>query len=77
MDNLIYKIALIIALISFILNLLFQISIFEGLIRSLVVYIGVLFIFFVAGLFIKWGIHLFTPETESGGDEEQSLEQST
>ncbi len=76
MDNIVYKIALIIALISFILNLLFQISIFEGLIRSLVVYIGVLFIFFVAGLFMKWGIHIFTPETEPEGDEEQSLEHS-
>ena len=77
MDKLIYKIALIIALISFILNLLFQISIFEGLIRSLIVYIGVLFIFFVAGSFMKWGIYIIASETESEGDEEQNLKHST
>ena len=46
----------IVALISFIINLVINISPFTGLIRSMIVYIGVLFVFFMAGILMKWGI---------------------
>ena len=45
MDKLAFKIALIVALISFIINLVINISPFTGLIRSMIVYIGVLFVY--------------------------------
>jgi len=77
MDKLAYKIALIVALISFIINLVINISIFTGLIRSIAVYIGVLFVFFLSGIIMKWGINVMTPKTESSSDEEdQNLEES-
>lgn len=77
MDKLAYKIALIVALISFIINLVINISIFEGLIRSIIVYIGVLFVFFIVGILMKWGIQIMATETEPQPDEDQNLEKST
>ncbi len=76
MDKLAYKIALIVALISFIINLLINISIFTGLIRSIAVYVGVLFVFFLAGILMKWGVYIIAPKTESSTDEDQNLEQN-
>ena len=76
MDKLVYKIALIVALVSFIINLIIGISIFEGLIRSIIVYIGVLFVFFMAGILMKWGIAIIKTESDSPLEEEQNLEQS-
>ena len=76
MDKLAYKIALIVALISFIINLVINISIFTGLIRSIGVYIGVLFVFFLSGIIMKWGINIMTSKTESSSDEDQNLEQN-
>ena len=76
MDKLAFKIALIVALISFIINLVINISPFTGLIRSMIVYIGVLFVFFMAGILMKWGITIINPEEESTPEEEQNLEQS-
>ena len=76
MDKLAYKIALIVALVSFIINLIIDITIFEGLIRSIIVYIGVLFVFFLAGILMKWGVYIMAPKTESSADEDQNMEQS-
>ena len=76
MDKLAYKIALIIALVSFIINLVINISIFTGLIRSIGVYIGVLFVFFLSGIIMIWGINIMTPKIESSSDEDQNLEQN-
>ena len=75
MDKLAYKIALIVALISFIINLVINISIFTGLIRSIAVYIGVLFVFFLSGIIMKWGINVMAPKTEFSSDEDQNLEE--
>ena len=75
MDKLAYKIALIVALISFIINLIIDISIFTGLIRSIAVYIGVLFVFFLSGIIMKWGINVMAPKTEFSSDEDQNLEE--
>ena len=76
MDKLAYKIALIVALISFIINLVINISIFTGLIRSIAVYIGVLFVFFLSGIIMKWGVNTMTPKIEFSSDEDQSLEEN-
>jgi len=76
MDKLAFKIALIVALISFIINLVINISIFTGIIRSIAVYIGVLFVFFMSGIIMKWGVNVMTPKTESLSDEDQNLEES-
>ena len=76
MDKLAFKIALIVALISFIINLVINISIFTGIIRSIAVYIGVLFVFFLSGIIMKWGVNVMTPKTESSSDEDQNLEES-
>ena len=76
MDKLAYKIALIIALFSFIINLVINISIFTGLIRSIAVYIGVLFVFFLSGIIMKWGVNTMTPKTESSSDEDQNMEEN-
>ena len=77
MDKLAFKIALIVALISFIINLVINISPFTGLIRSMIVYIGVLFVFFMAGILMKWGIAIIKTESDSPLEEEQNLKQST
>jgi len=63
-------------LISFIINLVINISIFTGLIRSIAVYIGVLFVIFLSGIIMKWGINIMTSKTESSSDEDQNLEQN-
>jgi hypothetical protein len=76
MDKFPHKIALIIALISFIISLAINISIFTGIIRSIIVYIGVLFVFFVGGLLMKWGVVMMSPNEGTSLDEEQKLNQS-
>ena len=76
MDKLAYKIALIIAFVSFIINLVINISIFTGLIRSIAVYIGVLFVFFLSGIIMKWGVNTMTPKIEFSSDEDQNLEEN-
>ena len=69
MDKLPHKIALMVALLSFIISLALGISIFEGIIRNLFVYIGVLFVFFVSGLFMKWGVQIMNPHNEVDSEE--------
>ena len=76
MDKFPHKIALIVALISFIISLAINISIFTGIIRSLIVYIGVLFVFFLGGLLMKWGVVMVSPDEETALDEEQNLNHS-
>ncbi|MBO8130534.1 MAG: hypothetical protein H0Z29_03330 [Candidatus Marinimicrobia bacterium] len=46
--KIIYSIALSISILTFILCLLSNISLFTSIIRSLIVFVGVLFIFFIA-----------------------------
>ena len=68
MTKVIYKFALLVSIISFVLCTVFGISLFTGLVRSLIVYIGILFIFFLAGHTLRWGIllteHKTKPEEE-------------
>ncbi len=77
MDKLPHKIALMVALLSFIISLALGISIFEGIIRNLFVYIGVLFVFFVSGLFMKWGVQIMSPHNEVESEEDNLEEKKS
>lgn len=61
MEKFATRTALVVALISFIIGLATNISIVTALLRSGVVFIGVLFIFFMAGLLMKWGVFIMIP----------------
>lgn len=65
MIKLITRLALVIALLSFVFCTLKNISITTSLFRAVIVFIGVQFIFFVAANFLKFIIPLFTPSMEA------------
>ena len=61
MEKVAIRTAMFIALISFIIGLVSNISIMTALLRSGMVFVGVLFIFFIEGLVMKWGVFLMIP----------------
>ena len=77
MDKLPHKISLIVALFSFIINLTINISIFEGIYRSLIVYIGVLFVFFISSLLMKWSVQIMNTDIQNNEEDKISKENSS
>ena len=63
-NKIINRFALLVAVLTFVLCTMFGISFFTSLIRSLIVYLGILFTFFVAGHTLKWGIVLTEKKPE-------------
>ena len=61
MEKLATRTALLVSLISFIIGLISDISIVIALLRSGIVFVGVLFIFFMAGMLMRWGVFLMIP----------------
>ncbi len=61
MEKFATRTALFVALISFIIGLVSNISIMIALLRSGIVFVGVLFIFFMAGMLMRWGVFLMIP----------------
>lgn len=61
MEKVATKTAIFVSLISFIIGLLGNISILTAILRSGIVFVGVLFIFFFVALLMKWGVFLLIP----------------
>jgi len=60
MSKLISSIALLFAIITFFANVIRETSYFSSVIRAAIVFIGVLFIFFIAAHLLRWGLFIFT-----------------
>jgi hypothetical protein len=58
MNKIVYLLALATALITFVLCTLQRISLGTTLIRTAIVYIGVIFIFFIAANLLRWSMIL-------------------
>jgi VIT1/CCC1 family predicted Fe2+/Mn2+ transporter len=56
MKKVIYGIALLMAIVTFLICLFNEISLMVGIFRSVVVFLGVLFVFSIAGHLLSWGI---------------------
>lgn len=64
MEKVATRSAIFVALISFIIGLASNMTILTALLRSGIVFVGVLFIFFMAGLLMKWGVFLMIPRNQ-------------
>lgn len=56
------KIAILVATITFVMCLLGNISLFTSLIRTAIVFVGVLLAFYLAGNALKLGFIILTPQ---------------
>jgi len=64
MKKVIYGIALLTAILTFLICLFNDISLLAGLFRSGVVFLGVLFVFSIAGHLLSWGIMITEKRTK-------------
>jgi hypothetical protein len=64
MKKIIYGIALLTAILTFLICLVNGISLLAGIFRSGVVFLGVLFVFSIAGHLLSWGIMLTEKRTK-------------
>jgi len=67
MKKIIYGIALLVCVITFVLCVIQGISLLTSLFRSAIVFLGVLFIFFMAANVLHWGM-LLTPRNQQVKD---------
>jgi VIT1/CCC1 family predicted Fe2+/Mn2+ transporter len=63
-NQFISRLALLVMLITLVSCLISGISIFTSIIRAAIVYLGVLFTFFIAGIILRWGIPLTAKKPE-------------
>jgi hypothetical protein len=56
------KIAILVAVITFVMCLLSNISIFTAILRTSIVFVGVLLAFYLAGSLMKMGFIIVTPQ---------------
>jgi len=68
MINVANRVASLVAAITGVMCLLANISIPNCLIRTAIVYVGMLFAFYVSGQIVKLGLILLTPQQEEKGD---------
>lgn len=64
MKKLIYTFAMTVAVATFVLTIVCGISLFTGIFRSAIVFLGVLFVFFIAGHLLRFGILMTNQKTK-------------
>jgi len=69
MNKIIYMFAMIIAVVTLVLTNISGISLFTGIIRSAIVFLGVLFVFFIAGHLLRLGILLVNQKPKATKDD--------
>lgn len=58
MVKLLYMFAMFVAIVTFIITIISGISFLTGIVRSAIVFLGILLTFFVAGHLLKYGVLL-------------------
>jgi len=58
MVKLLYMFAMFVAIVTFIITIISGISLVTGIVRSAIVFLGILFTFFIAGHLLKYGVLL-------------------
>ncbi|MCK5684689.1 hypothetical protein KAJ27_11230 [bacterium] len=69
MTNLIYRFAFLLAIITFTTCMMNEITLFTSFIRSMMVFIAVLFIFFIGGHLLRLGVQVMEVKTEEKSKE--------